>query len=88
MKSAKPEQKLNLWIMEHFQVLPTDERYTLLSIGQKEVLFLNFLISPTDKEYRANYPRTRAPDIPDEILEALHYNPDEIKEIKKVLYNG
>jgi len=69
--------------------LPTDERYTRLSFGQKELLFLSFLILPTDEEYRENYPKMRrAPTIPDGILQQLGYDPDEVKEIKKVLNNG
>jgi len=52
-------------------------------------LFLSFLILPTDEEYRENYPKMRrAPTIPDGILQQLGYDPDEVKEIKKVLNNG
>ena len=70
-------------------MLPTDDLYTRLSFGQKELLFLSFLILPTDEEYRKCYPKIhRAPNIPDGILQQLGYDPDEVKEIKKVLNNG
>lgn len=72
--------------MEHFRVLPTDERYTQLSFRQKELLFLSFLILPTDEEYRKSYPNVRrAPDIPDEVLQGLGYDLDEAKKIKEEL---
>jgi len=68
--------------------LPTDDRYAQLSFEQKELLFLSFLILPTDEEYRENYPKVHSLDIPDEVLHMVGYDSDEIKKIRKELDNA
>lgn len=79
--------------MDHFQVLPTDSRYQKLTTDQIEVLFLNFLMSPTIEEYKTAYREGKREeqaeeDFPKEELEELGYTKEEIEQIKEDLARG
>lgn len=76
--------------MDHFQVLPTDSRYQKLAADQIEVLFLNFLMSPTIEEYKNAYREGKQEeqaeeDFPKEELEGMGYTEEEIEQIKQDL---
>ena len=72
--------------MRHFRVLPTDQRYKELTNKQAELLFLNFLDSPTDDEYLRFY-REREEnesimeELPEDILKEMEYSEEEIRSI-------
>jgi len=51
-----------------------------------QLLFLSFLMTPTDTDYKTAYAKSKlTPDIPDELLKKLHYTDGEIAAIKKEL---
>jgi len=69
--------------------LPTDPRFRELGADQKELLFMSFLMLPSDEDYRKGYAsKHRAPNVPDEILEKMGYDIKEIEEVKKELAGG
>ncbi len=67
-------------------MLPTDQRYKELTDKQAELLFLNFLDSPTDEEYLRFY-RDREEkesvmeELPEGELEEMGYSEEEIRNI-------
>lgn len=80
-------------MLEHFQVLPTEERYKKLTTDQVEVLFLNFLMSPTAEEYKNAYREGKREeqaeeDFPKEELEGMGYTEEEIEQMKQDLARG
>jgi len=86
LKEAKPRVKMKLWVIEHFRVLPTDRRYKELLEDQIELLFCNFLSSPTSDDYRESYYREKSAEavvdsLPEEALKKMGYNEDDIKKI-------
>lgn len=51
-----------------------------------QLLFLNFLMTPSDADYKASYAKSKlTSDIPEELLKKLHYNEEEIAQIKEEL---
>ncbi len=51
-----------------------------------QLLFLSFLMTPTDADYKVAYTKSKlTPEIPDELLKKLHYDAEEIAAIKKEL---
>lgn len=74
--------------MEHFRILPTDRRFKELSSEQKEMLFLAFLVMPTDEQYKISYSKSRiSSELPDEVLEEMGYEKEEIETIQQVIRN-
>lgn len=87
-QEAKPKTLERLWLIEHFRVLPTDERYLRLSDDQVAVL-LNYWLHASDEEaVKRLYWKDKQPQGPgDEELAALGYSAEQIKAIKADL-NG
>lgn len=51
-----------------------------------QLLFLNFLMTPADTDYKIAYAKSKlTPEVPDELLKKLHYSDEEIAAIKKEL---
>jgi len=76
--------------MHHFQVLPTDSRFTSLSIDQMEVIYFAFLRIPSDDYLKRSYiervsKQDKVDTIPVDILERMGYNEEEIGKIKEDL---
>ncbi len=76
--------------MRHFKILPTDPRYKELTDQQAELLFLNFLISPTDEEYLQFYrereeKKSAVEELPIEDLKEMDYSDEEIENIVKAV---
>lgn len=46
---------LDLWICNHFQVLPTDERFKTLTDRQKILLFQGYLETPTSGQIHESH---------------------------------
>lgn len=77
-------------MIEHFRVLPTDCKYKELSWDQIELLFLNYVSQPSDEQYRQSYLKELEVDditegLPEDIMEDMGYNKEEIKEVAKIL---
>lgn len=74
-------------MIEHFRVLPTDERYLRLSEPQISVLVNYWLNSPGEEDMKRAYWEGKREDGPpvDE-LAALGYSPEQIEAIKAELH--
>lgn len=86
---------LDLWICDHYKVLPTEDRYKQLSEQQKYLLFLGFVGQPTDEEMHASYRNSQTIGIGDrekKNLQGLGYTSAQIlkmrKELEKAQANG
>ena len=55
MKEAAKAVALDLWICDRFDVLPTEERYKLLTDRQKYLLFQGFIERPQDDNIHRAY---------------------------------
>jgi hypothetical protein len=80
-------------VIEHFRVLPTDERYEALSDDQVSFLFSYWILSPGEKDIKADYWRIKREELaqsapPDEALMAIGYSAKQIADIKKELVDG
>jgi len=84
--------RLDLWVIHHFRVLPTDHRFKSLTVNQKRLLLESWMNLPTSdqlKEYQ--YRTTEDPEITtkDEELFALAgYSPEQIARMKDQLEKG
>lgn len=77
-------------MIRHFRILPTDPRYKELTEEQCELLFLDFLNSPTDEECLQFYrekeeSKAVVEELPIEDLEEMGYSDEEIKNIIKAV---
>jgi len=93
VEAAELKQKVKLWIIEHFRVLPTDERFKQLTEDQMELLFCYFLVSPTDEQYKEAHKRNLSKDevietFPKEKLKEMGYTEEELENIKQGLVIG
>ena len=91
--SVPPKTSARLWVIEHFRVLPTDERYLNLDDNQINVLYGSWLHSLPDeyvkREYWSNKKETtKITEVEEVSLHELGYTEDEIAAIKKELGNG
>ena len=67
-------------------MLPTDKRFKALTGDQMEILFINFLKSPSTEEYKQLYRELKEKektDLPAGELEAMGYSAGEIESIQK-----
>ncbi len=55
LKEIIRESFLDVWICNHFKVLPTEHRFKELSEIQKHLLLVGYLESPTSEEMHAAY---------------------------------
>jgi len=93
VESANPRTKMKLWLIEHFRILPTDERYKKLSEDQIEILFCNFLSSPIDEEYKNTYRQGMSKkdvvkSMPTELFKDMGYSEEDIKQISQEIVMG
>jgi hypothetical protein len=76
-------------VIEHFRVLPTDQRYKELTDDQIELLFHSYLLLPDDDSYKAMYQdhkHMRDSGLPEESdLKESGYSADEIRQMIKDL---
>lgn len=78
---------LDLWICNHFQVLPTDERFKTLTDRQKILLFQGYLETPTSEQiHESHVMQMKQEEIWNEQremeLKRLGYKPEQIERIK------
>ena len=78
---------LDLWVCNHYRVLPTDERYKKLHEEQKYLLFVGFLEQPLPEEihsaYRQKNPSTHIKESELLSLEKCGYGSEAIEELRK-----
>lgn len=90
MKALCRENAIDLWICDRFKVLPTDDRYRLLSEEQKILLYTHYMEFATGEEARMlKIMQSREElTIDDEEARALMqagYTKDQILRIRKNL---
>lgn len=87
--SLKPETRERLWIIEHFRVLPTDERYLGLTDAQVSIIINNWLYSLGDEDLKRFYWEKKLgeeKDLPGaDDLSELGYSPEQIERIRREL---
>jgi hypothetical protein len=88
MKEVAQEVQLDLWVCEHFKVLPTDDRFLKLSTTQKNLLWWGFITLPSDSAVRAEYwssQKIEEPITNDELdgMRSLGYTEEQLERIKK-----
>ena len=93
MELASPRQKVKLWVIEHFRILPTDERFKRLTEDQMELLFYYFVSSPTDEQYKkAHYSNLSKEEVietlPEDKIKEMGYSEEELKDIRDALVIG
>ena len=93
MELASPKQRLKFWVIEHFRILPTDERFKQLTEDQMELLFCYFVSNPTDEQYRkAHYSNLSKEEVmetlPEDKIKEMGYSEKELKDIKDALIIG
>ena len=77
-----------MWIVEHFRILPTDQRFKDLTKEQMEFLYLNFLEAPDENVIKKAYIKTYIKEerkIDDSDLKDLGYDKEGMEEINKAL---
>lgn len=89
--NASPRVRERLWVIEHYRVLPTDERFKALSNEQIQILFSSWLHSAGEdyvkKEYwKARQAEDQAREGAEELRE-MGYGEDAINEILEGLGN-
>lgn len=77
-------------MMLHFQILPTDDRFTALTVDQMEAIYFAFLRMPSDDYLKRTYvdrisKQDKADTIPVDVLETMGYNAVDIAKIKEDL---
>ena len=82
-----------MWVMDHFQVLPTDPRIKELSDEQAEILYLNHARLPDAKEIKKRYweeqkKKQELESFPEEDLRKMGYTEELIEKIKGDIVNG
>jgi hypothetical protein len=86
------EVSLDLWVIHHFRILPTDERYKRLTDNQKVLLFYGWVDLPSTDEIRMSQSRRAGdPVIGEEdtkIFKNLGYTPAQIRKMKEQLENA
>ncbi len=82
------EAALDLWICEHYRVLPTEERYKRLSDRQKYLLFLGFVEQPKHDDMHKAYRNSNTHSFSDNEkrnLRNIGYTPEQLKRIQDQL---
>lgn len=93
IKEASPRTVERLWLIEHFRILPTDERYTRLSDTQVSVLVNNWLNMPDEYEMKRSYWEKKLKTIaanppPVDQLREIGYSDEEIRKIQAECNGG
>lgn len=92
MSAVAQATPLDAWIINHFKVLPTDERFIKLTERQKVYLFYTYLEFPTDEQLHKVHsqaktvPQVTKDDIP--AFTDMGYSPAQIRQINKDLKNA
>ncbi len=86
VEEADSRQKMILWTINYFRILPTDERFKKLTSEQIELLFCSFVSSPTEEEYKHAYRRgmskqEKIESMPKDILKDMGYSEEDIEKI-------
>ena len=77
-----------MWVIHHFRVLPTDDRFLKLSDDVKMMLFYGWVELPNSDEIRAGYvERNRIEFTEQDALELLDYgySPEQTARIRREL---
>jgi len=81
--------RLDLWVINHFRVLPTDDRFKRLTENQKNLLFIGWLENPSSEQLKEWYDRKEdTPVITDEDaknFEELGYRKEQIARMRDQL---
>lgn len=86
---------MKLWALEHFRILPTDNRYKELSLDQIELLFINFLRTPSEEDHKKIYADIQKKEdivdsMPRDVLKEMNYTDEDInqiaEEVRKVAF--
>lgn len=92
MKEAAREESLDLWILHHFRVLPTDDRFKRLTENQKVLLFFGWKELPTSDQIKQFFDRKQGDPVIDEGAEKsfrrIGYTPAQIRRMKEQLANA
>lgn len=86
MKKLVKSNSLDLWICEHFKVLPTERRFLDLQEDQKMLLLYGFLEQPTDADMYVSY-NTKVETVISEsdaenLVKVCGYTPEQVKRIQ------
>jgi hypothetical protein len=92
VEQAGGRQKIKLWVMDYFRILPTDPRMKALTAEQAEILFLNHCSLPDDALLKASYREEKIKErklleFPAEQFKAMGYSDEEIEKLRKEI-NG
>ena len=77
-------QALDLWICNHYKVLPTDDRFKRLGDEQKYMLFKAYLEQPLSDEIHKAY-RQSKPTLDtttENNLKKLGYTPEQLRRLQ------
>ena len=92
MKTIVKEVSLDLWICNHFKVLPTEERFKKLTPNQKALLYTGWVELPTSDQIKKFYDSKDTDPVitkSDETnFKALGYTPAQLKRMKEQLENA
>ena len=91
-KEAVRAVSLDLWVIHHFRVLPTEERFKRLTKNQKYLLYKGWLELPTSEQIKEYFTkRAGDPVITDDDasnFKKLGYTPEQIRRMKEQLENA
>lgn len=79
---------LDLWICDHYKVLPTEDRFKQLSDRQKYLLWLGFVDQAPDEHLHASYQAGRSTSFGEtdkKNLRGLGYTPEQLLRMQKEL---
>jgi len=85
LKRVAKSSLLDLWVCDHYRVLPTDERFLNLSDEQKNLLFVGYLERATDEAIYQSYhskPEMAVTDEDADVLTKAGYSPAQIRRIR------
>ena len=86
------EESLDLWIIHHFRVLPTDDRFQRLTENQKVLLFHGWTELPTSEQIKKFRDRKSGDPViekEDEAnFKALGYTPTQLRRMKEQIQNA
>lgn len=82
-RQLDPETLERLWLIEHFKILPTDERYLKMSRGQISLIMGYWLDSASEEDMKRAYWEGLKKSAPtDDQLKELGYSQAQIDAIK------
>jgi hypothetical protein len=91
LEKANGRQKIRLWVMDYFRILPTDPRMKQLTAEQAEILFLNHCSLPDDRSLKTAFREQKETEqalmeFPEEEFREMGYTDEEIEELKKDIH--